>query len=149
MPAAGGALKRIHLVENDPIYRTCFAIHRGGHRQKALDWFCKRIGVGPEPSATPRATPRLPSSPSPAIMCFVIWFHESIGDVPTADAAVLLLTEALHAALHVMNTIGLEITDDSEEALTYYHGYLVREIHKSLWHERKQNDSSSREDVPG
>ena len=149
MPAAGGALKRIHLVENDPIYRTCFAIHRGGPRQKALDWFCKRIGVGPEPLRNPESNPKATVFTKPGYMCFVIWFHESIGDVPTADAAALVAHEALHAALHVMNTIGVEITDDSEEALTYYHGYLVREIHKRLWPERKQNDSSSREDVPG
>jgi hypothetical protein len=134
-------VKRIYIVENDPIYHTLFAIHKGGPRKKAFDWYVKKTKVDPtkEQLRNPGGNPRATFLGIPGHLCFVFWFRDDLPDTPTPDACALVAHEALHAALHVMHVVGVDLNTDSEEALTYYHGYLVSEIHKRLWPERKPN----------
>jgi hypothetical protein len=149
MPTAGGEVKLI-VVDNDSIYTTTFAICRGGPRRAAYDWLAEFIGKESlkeryrDPSGEPNAT----FFSEPGILTFSFWFRDGVVDKRTPYVAGIIAHEALHATVHVMRAIGIEITEASEEALTYYHSYVVREIHKHLWPERKRRDSSSREDVP-
>ena len=130
---------KLFVVDNDSIYTTTFAIYRGGPRRAAYDWLAEYIGKESlkeryrDPSGEPNAT----FFSEPGILTFSFWFRDGITTRCTPYVAGIIAHEALHATVHVMRAIGVEITDASEEALTYYHAYVVREIHKHLWPERK------------
>lgn len=127
------------IVDNDPVYTTDFAIFQGGPRRAAHDWLADTIDRRSlkeryrDPSGEPNAT----FFSEPGILTFSFWFRNGLIRRSPYVAGVIA-HEALHATVHVMRAIGLEITEASEEALTYYHAYLVREIHKNLWPERKK-----------
>jgi len=133
--------KRIYVFESDPIYRAYFAVHVGGTRAQALQWFGKKINLPPT-SEDIREAEQGQSNGTiftvRGLLSFAIWLRE-VPEKPTANILGTIAHEALHATWHVLHTVGIEnITEDSEEAFCYYHAYLVREIAARLWPETRE-----------
>lgn len=54
-----------------------------------------------------------------------------IGEEPT-DLIPIISHEALHATIRILDTRGIQMSNDSEEAYTYLQQYIIKEILKGL-----------------
>ena len=106
------------MIIVDPIYGARFLVIKGGKLNDAIARFSKSIKVTPwtkdyEPGAHFAAYTTHNGG--------LIWFSKHA-------TASLVSHEAFHATYFILTRAGLKLTDESEEAYSYYLEFLVREI---------------------
>jgi len=108
------------IVIHDPIFDTDILVQRAGTLASCIDDYCKRLKI------TPILLPQSPQLRGKFLAyddnrACMIWLSDkaSLGTVAH---------EALHATVHIMNKVGISLTNESEEVYTYHQQFLINQI---------------------
>lgn len=110
------------IVIRDPIYNAEFLFQAGGSLEAVIKKYAKWLDIEvPDTKDHPRREGHFCASETHK--GGVIW----VKDLRSVNS---LAHECLHATYHIMKNMGIMLNDNSEEAYSYYLGWLVETILK-------------------
>lgn len=107
----------------DPIFYARYWVQRGGTKESAVAWYCRKIGKPTFEVTTRGCDGHFASYEDRG---GVLWF------CPKAGAGIIT-HETLHATQNLFSHLDAKLDNNAEEIFAYYQQWLTKEIVRRLW----------------